>query len=362
MRAPIHFINCHGGPTDPNYYGDEPEFPDAHLPANIAGIVAKGAVVVAECCYGGEIYSPPKGVAVGLANTYLSQGAIAYCGATNTAYGDATAATRCAADILCTDYMSAVMKRASTGRALLEARQAFVKSEGADVIDPVDQKTLGQFLLLGDPSLRPFGAGLAPEKVVGLSKSIVAAAGPGGMKRGGAKSKAKANAKALSPHEHRARRDYLKKEGAALSRSTPCAQKAAGATPAAVQDSLAKVMAKEGLAPGRTTRYAVAVPQHAGSKAKSFGAMRVRGPKAKVRGMKANGAGANSGDAVHVMLAPASNGAAGPTPKGAKGLRRARALVRGKVRRSKPKIAVFRGLVARTRDGQVLSYKPVWSK
>jgi hypothetical protein len=374
IRAPLHFINCHGAGTDPNYYGDSPDFPQAHLPANLVGIVTDGTIVVAECCYGGEIYDPPAGIAVGIANTYLSQGAVAYCGSTNTAYGDATAATRCAADILCTDFMAAVLKKASTGRALLQARQAFVKSEGADVLDPVDLKTLGQFLLLGDPSLRPFGAGLAPKKAMGLSKSIVEAAAPGGLKkRGGGGAKSKSVARALAPSTHKARRAQLKKEGASLSRTTATAQKSTGSAPATVRDSLAKLMAKEGLTPGRSMRYQVVGPTGSpvpGPKAKSAGAkLRTRGGKAMVRGAKssaaANGAG---GEAIHVMFSRESQGTVRPrpAPKGGKAVRGMVAAVRDSMRaaraRTKPEIPNIRGVVARTRDGKVLSYKPVWSK
>ena len=282
----------------------------------------------------------------------MSASGVAYCGSTNTAYGDATAATRCAADILCTDFMAAVMKRASTGRALLQARQAFVKSEAVDVMDPVDQKTLGQFLLLGDPSLRPFGAGMAPEKAIGLSKSIVAAAAPGGMKRGGAKSMAKA--KVLAPAAHKALRAGLKTQGAVLARTTATAQKVAGSPPAAVRDSLEKLMRSVGLQPGRSMRYAVVSPTGARAQPKSMGAKSLlRGGRAMVRGMKSvKGAGAQ-GEAVHVMLARVANGAGAPKAKGLR--RRAHARVR-------PKIPTIRGVVARTRGGQVVSYKPVWSK
>ena len=361
MRAPLHFINCHGAGTDPNYYGDSPGFPDAHLPANLMGTVTDGTVVVAECCYGGEIYDPPGGMPIGIANTYLSQGAVAYCGSTNTAYGEATAATRCAADILCTDFMSAVMKRASTGRALLQARQAFVKSEGLDVLDPFDLKTLGQFLLLGDPSLRPFGAGLAPEKAIGLSKSIVeAAALGGGAKRGGGGAKAKGMAKALAPSAHKARRAQLAREGASLSRSTATAQKSTGSAPATVRDSLAKVMAKEGLTPGRSMRYTVVGPS---AKAKSAGAkLRTRGRKAKVRGEKSGaGARAAGGDAIHVMFSRESDITARPRPLAKRG-KAVRYSLQAARARSRPSIKNIRGVVARTRDGRVLSYKTVWSK
>jgi len=44
-----------------------------------------------------------------------------------------------------------VLSGASLGRATLEARQQFV--ERVTLLDPVDLKTLGQFSLLGDPSI-----------------------------------------------------------------------------------------------------------------------------------------------------------------------------------------------------------------
>ena len=106
-----------------NYYGDSPDYPDAHLPGNLIGIVPPGAVAVAECCTRHRLYSitPLPRCRSGSPTRASFQGAIAYCGSTNTAYGESTAAARCAADILCTDFMSAVMASATTGRALLRS-------------------------------------------------------------------------------------------------------------------------------------------------------------------------------------------------------------------------------------------------
>jgi len=46
-----------------------------------------------------------------------------------------------------------LLEGASLGRAALTARQRFVEQVGE--LDPVDLKTLGQFNLLGDPSIHP---------------------------------------------------------------------------------------------------------------------------------------------------------------------------------------------------------------
>jgi hypothetical protein len=52
--------------------------------------------------------------------------------------------------------LESVRKGASIGRAALEARQQF--AQGAAQLDPVDLKTLAQFILLGDPSVHPITA------------------------------------------------------------------------------------------------------------------------------------------------------------------------------------------------------------
>jgi hypothetical protein len=53
------------------------------------------------------------------------------------------------------------LRGASLGRAMLEARLAYVREQS--VVDPYDEKTLAQFVLLGDPSLHPFLDGAAPK-------------------------------------------------------------------------------------------------------------------------------------------------------------------------------------------------------
>ena len=159
-----HFINCHGSPADPQFYGQKGSaFPVAHRAALIPGKIAEGTVASVECCYGAELYDPGlAGGQAGLANTYLSEKAWGYFGSSTIAYGPAIG--NGAADLICQYFLRRVMAGASLGRATLEARLEF--AGGAAELDPVDLKTLAQFNLLGDPSIHPVARPAAPAVAV----------------------------------------------------------------------------------------------------------------------------------------------------------------------------------------------------
>ncbi len=144
-----HFINCHGAPKDPQFYGQQGEdYPVSHHSPKLARKIAAGTVVAAECCYGAQIYNPgTKAGGIGVA--YLREGAIGYLGSTNIAYGPED--DNDCADLMCRYFLESARAGASLGRALLEARQQYIT--GAVPLDPSALKTAGQFLLLGDPSL-----------------------------------------------------------------------------------------------------------------------------------------------------------------------------------------------------------------
>jgi len=153
----LHFINCHGDTLSPKFFGEFPKghFSDAHDAAHLASRVTKGSVIAAECCYGAELYDPSKAKGqVGICNTYLGQGAHGFFGSTTIAYGPSEGQGQ--ADLICQYVIEAIVKGASLGRATLEARQRFVAQFSH--VDPSDLKTVGQFLLLGDPSLQPITA------------------------------------------------------------------------------------------------------------------------------------------------------------------------------------------------------------
>jgi hypothetical protein len=165
----LHFVNCHGGEFDPDWYGQVTPsnwtLPTAIAAARLPGLVSGGQVVATECCYGTAHWPPTAaGGQASAAMTYLLNGAAAVFGASTVAYGPAAANNY--ADVVCRIFLEEVLGGASTGRAALVARQRFIQSQ--PFLDPTDIKTLAQFNLLGDPSAVPFvtpdaGAPAAPK-------------------------------------------------------------------------------------------------------------------------------------------------------------------------------------------------------
>jgi len=159
FAAPIHFINCHGGDSDPKFYGQASatnwNLPTALDSALVGGVAAKATVVSAECCYGAAHWPPSSaGGQRSVAMSYLACGAYGFFGASTVAYGPAAANDY--ADVLARLFLEQVLAGASLGRAALTARQQFV--QGQSFLDPTDIKTLTQFDLLADPSVQPFAS------------------------------------------------------------------------------------------------------------------------------------------------------------------------------------------------------------
>jgi hypothetical protein len=156
--APLsHFINCHGGLSDPYFYGeedkeDDPDQPVAMTSRRLMKKIRRGTVVAAECCYGAELYdSVTLSLPLPISQQYLLQGACAFFGSSTIAYGPPEG--NGSADYITQYFLLQVLSGASLGRAALVARQQFVQQTGE--LDPMDFKTLAQFNLLGDPSLHP---------------------------------------------------------------------------------------------------------------------------------------------------------------------------------------------------------------
>ena len=149
----VHLVNCHGADTAPDWFGQLPGGPVdtvALTPEDVEGRLTDGTVVAAECCFGAmhQVPSRQSGRRPMLA-AYLHSGAYAAVGSSTTSYGPADGNGQ--ADLICRFFLENVVAGFSNGRALLEARQRFVREGGA--LAPEDLKTLAQFDLLGDPSL-----------------------------------------------------------------------------------------------------------------------------------------------------------------------------------------------------------------
>jgi hypothetical protein len=153
LRQPVHFVNCHGNESDHTFSGEFPRdvYSTAMDARRLAGVTA-GTVAAFECCFGAELYDPSGLPAMGIANQYLALGAAGIVGSTTISYGPAD--DNANADWICQFFIEQVLRGASLGRAFLEARLAYVRKQS--VVDPYDEKTLAQFVLLGDPSLHAF--------------------------------------------------------------------------------------------------------------------------------------------------------------------------------------------------------------
>lgn len=154
LLAPLsHFFNCHGGEVDPQFYGQKgQQYPVAMTSGDVAKGAKRNTIIAAECCFGAQLFDPSWAQGkLPISNAYLEAGAIGFFGSTTTAYGPEEGNS--AADLISQYWLINALAGASLGRSCLQARQKFVA--GQKMEDPVNLKTLAQFVLLGDPSLEP---------------------------------------------------------------------------------------------------------------------------------------------------------------------------------------------------------------
>lgn len=155
LKPLIHFYNCHGAPIDAKFYGQKgSDYPIAQNSPNVSEKVSPGTIVAAECCYGAMLFDPNNEGShnPSMPTMYLKNSAVAFLGSSTIAYGPSSG--NGLADLITQYFIKNIINGASTGRALLEARQQFLTATGPD-LDPYELKTLAQFYLLGDPSNHP---------------------------------------------------------------------------------------------------------------------------------------------------------------------------------------------------------------
>lgn len=243
----MHFINCHGGDTFPDFLGqsstDDEDMPVSHQAAFVGkkGNVVEGTVVAAECCFGGQLYNPEAADGqMGMCNTYLGMKAYGFLGSTTTAYGPFSGNDQ--ADLICQFFLRRVLDGASLGRAALEARQRFV--ERTSPLSPMNQKTLAQFNLYGDPAVVPVSTATSTLLVAPKVTTFGLAA------KSLSKSKAEAKAVEIAGAAERAdRRETLRAKGDLLSRLQPDMNKTERITSTRAKSSLKKIMSQLNLRP-----------------------------------------------------------------------------------------------------------------
>jgi hypothetical protein len=177
-------IKCHGAANDPHFYGQQGnDFPPVLSSTSVNNHITPSTVVGAMCCYGANLYDPSAPTVAGhappIASTYLKQGAFAFLGSTCTAWVGQS-------DMVCADwvvsaFLKSVLGSASTGRAALEAKQDFVRwsQQQGQQLDSAEEKTLLQYVLLGDPSVQPVEqTAVRPAGVTTAALAAVAVATP----------------------------------------------------------------------------------------------------------------------------------------------------------------------------------------
>lgn len=240
--ARSHFINCHGAEASVNYYGQKgSSYPIAHKAELVSGKISEGTIVAAECCYGAELFDPSfSDGQICMANTYLGSSAYGFWGSTCIAYGPAVGNGQ--ADDICRYFMQEILEGASIGRSALTAWQTYARNAGT--LDPVDLKTLGQFYLLGDPSVHPVKTG---EEVTNVSAPVMS------------KSFSKEANMFMSGRVNR--RHQLLLSGDAISALTGLAVKARKVIrSASIDNALKKIMKEEGMNLKSIETFSVRVP------------------------------------------------------------------------------------------------------
>lgn len=154
-------FNLHGTENSPYWYGqkdetyppDYPLFPIALGPRNIEHGDFSGCIIFTEACYGAHIVD--KDPSESLALQFLKRGASCVAGATRISYG-AKEPPLWGSDLLAQRFWLYLAKGCTAGEALTRAKIDFAREVQSrqGYMDGDDQKTVLEYLLLGDPTAR----------------------------------------------------------------------------------------------------------------------------------------------------------------------------------------------------------------
>ncbi len=146
------YFNLHGSKLSPHWYGQaNGSYPIAVAPRNVH---KASGVVATESCYGAYIID--KSNDDSLALTFLQEkGIVGFCGSTTIAYGP-VAPPAGEADLLVKYFLEYAQKGLTLGESLRNAKVDFARKmlRRQGFLDDDDQKTLLQFVLYGDPTVR----------------------------------------------------------------------------------------------------------------------------------------------------------------------------------------------------------------
>ena len=146
------YFNVHGSKVSANWYGqNESEYPVAMKPENIENATG---IVASEACYGAYIKGKTKDNAISL--RFLDEEHIlGFCGSTTIAYGPVQPPSS-EADLFVKYFLEYLVKGLTLGESFRNAKLDFARKalRRQGFLDDDDKKTLLQFVLYGDPTLR----------------------------------------------------------------------------------------------------------------------------------------------------------------------------------------------------------------
>ena len=159
LARTLHMTKCHGSEIDARFSGQRGRsFPDILFSDTLAPRIKPGTLVSAVCCYGAQVFAPsdPRNNTPGslpISITYLAGGAVGFMGSTKVAWVGSK--EMMCADWVVASYLKKCLEGASTGAATLEAKQDYMQFLAGQGLRPdtADEKTMIEFVLLGDPSV-----------------------------------------------------------------------------------------------------------------------------------------------------------------------------------------------------------------
>lgn len=167
LRNRFLYFNLHGVIDNSPWFGQSipahplapSSYPMALRPdqlqtgANLIRLLAP--FVFSEACYGA--YISGKATAAAICLSFLAYGASVFVGSTVTSYGRPDPPLS-EADLLAVLFFEHLYNGQTAGRALVEARRDYARQmlQQHGSLDDDDEKTLTEFVLYGDPTLRAF--------------------------------------------------------------------------------------------------------------------------------------------------------------------------------------------------------------
>jgi hypothetical protein len=175
LSAPLHMIKCHGNEKDAAFWGyqnadqknKQEAWRQAVTSATLKAYLKPATVVATMCCFGAEIFLPKDADSWPLASTYLRKGAFGFVGSTKKAWGGFPSEKNWS-DWIAGGYLKNVLQGSSIGRAFLDSKIDYACAiiDQGKALDLADEKTLIEYVLLGDPSIHPVGSKEPPKTLL----------------------------------------------------------------------------------------------------------------------------------------------------------------------------------------------------